>query len=138
LDLFRLFSKGESHFAVIGSVGEKPEGFITFDNLLSAIVGNIRDEFCQNNSDWAWQDDGTLIGKGSLPIFLLERLLGVDIENEELELENIDSVGGLIMAQLQDIPRERQRVSFAECDIEVLKMNGAQIVSVKVYPKVSA
>lgn len=136
LELFRRFTKGDSHFAVIGEVGQKPEGFITFDNLLGAMVGSIRDEFCQNDNDWIWQDDGTLVGKGSLPIFSLERILGLDIENEELELENIDSVGGLIMAQLRDIPDEGQTISFEGFDVEVTKMNGAQIVWVKVYPKI--
>lgn len=135
LELFRRFTKGDSHFAVIGEVGGKPQGFITFDNLLAAMVGSIRDEFCQNDNDWIWQDDGTLVGKGSLPIFSLERILGLDIENEELELENIDSVGGLIMAQLRDIPEEGQIISFEGFDVEVTKMNRAQIVRVRVYPK---
>lgn len=135
LELFRRFTKGDSHFAVIGEQGEKPQGFITFDNLLGAMVGNIRDEFCQSDNDWTWLDDGTLIGKGSLPIFSLERILGLDIENEEFEQENIDSVGGLIMAKLRDIPDEGQRISFDDFDIEVTKMNGAQIVWVKVYPR---
>jgi CBS domain containing-hemolysin-like protein len=135
LELFRRFTKGDSHFAVIGERGEKPQGFITFDNLLGAMVGSIRDEFCQSDNDWIWLDDGTLVGKGSLPIFSLERILGLDIENEELEQESIDSVGGLIMAKLRDIPREGQKITFDDFSIEVTKMTGAQIVKVKVYPK---
>lgn len=135
LELFRRFTKGDSHFAVIGELGEKPQGFITFDNLLGAMVGNIRDEFCQSDNDWVWLDDGTLVGKGSLPIFSLERILGLDIENEELEQEDVDSVGGLIMAKLRDIPSEGQRIGFDDFEIEVTKMVGAQIVRVKVYPK---
>ena len=57
-----------------------------------------------------------------------------DIENEELEQENIDSVGGLIMAKIRNIPVEGQKISFDGFDVEVTKMNGAQIVKVKVYP----
>lgn len=135
LELFRRFTKGDSHFAIIGESGEKPQGFITFDNLLGAMVGSIRDEFCQSDNDWLWLDDGTLMGKGSLPIFSLERILGLDIENEEFEQENIDSVGGLIMAKLRNIPHEGQKISFDDFTIEVIKMSGAQIVKVKVYPK---
>ena len=135
LELFRCFTKGNAHFAMIGEKGAKPEGFVTFDNLLGAMVGNIRDEFCQSDNDWTWQDDGTLIGRGSLPIFSLERILGLDIENEELEQEDIDSVGGLIMAQLRDIPDEGQRIAFEGFDVVVTKMIGAQILWVKVYPK---
>ena len=134
LELFRYFRKGTAHFAVIGQKGQKPQGFITLDNLLSAMVGEIRDEFRQNNNDWTRLDDGTLIVKGSLPIFSLERILGIDIENEELELEDEVSIGGLIMSKLQDIPVEGQKIEFNQFYIVVKKMNGPRTLFVQIYP----
>jgi CBS domain containing-hemolysin-like protein len=135
LELFRRFRKGAPHFVIVGSKGEKAEGFLTLDNLLGALVGEIRDEFRQGSNDWTRLDDGTLIGKGSLPIFTLERILGIDIENEELELEGADSVGGLIMARLRDIPTEGQKIEFDQFDTVVKKMTGPRILLVRVYPK---
>ena len=135
LEVFRHFRMGAAHFAVIGQKGQKPEGFITLDNLLSAMVGEIRDEFRQNMNDWSRLDDGTLLVKGSLPIFSLERILGIDIENEELELEDEVSIGGLIMSKLQDIPVEGQKIEFNQFDIVVKKMNGPRTLFVQVYPE---
>jgi len=135
LDLLRHFRTGASHFTVIGQKGHKPQGFITLDNLLGAMVGEIRDEFRKNDNDWIRLDDGTLIGKGSLAIFTLEQILGIDIENEELDLEDAASIGGLIMAKLQDVPTEGQKIEFNQFDIIVKKMNGAVIAFVQVYPK---
>jgi CBS domain containing-hemolysin-like protein len=135
LELFRRFRDGAPHFALIGEKGKRPVGFITLDNLLGAMVGEIRDEFRLNENDWLKQPDGNLIGKASLPIFSLERILGIDIENEELGLEDVESVGGLIMVRLGDIPKQGQRISFADFDIVVKKMNGPRIVLVKVIPK---
>jgi CBS domain containing-hemolysin-like protein len=134
IELFRHFRMGAAHFAVIGQKGQKPEGFITLDNLLSAMVGEIRDEFRQNINDWTRLDDGTLMVKGSLPIFSLERILGIDIENEELELEDEVSIGGLIMSKLQDIPVEGQKIEFNQFYIVVKKMNGPRTLFVQVYP----
>jgi CBS domain containing-hemolysin-like protein len=134
LELFRHFRMGAAHFAVIGQKGQKPEGFITLDNLLSAVVGEIRDEFRQNINDWSRLDDGTLLVKGSLPIFSLERILGIDIENEELELEDEVSIGGLIMSKLQEIPVEGQKIEFNQFDIVVKKMNGPRTLFVQIYP----
>jgi len=134
LELFRHFRMGAAHFAVIGQKGQKPQGFITLDNLLSAMVGEIRDEFRQNINDWTRLDDGTLIVKGSLPIFSVERILGIDIENEELALEDEVSIGGLIMSKLQDIPIEGQRIEFNQFDIVVKKMNGPRTLFVQIYP----
>ena len=135
LELFRRFRDGAPHFALIGEKGKRPLGFITLDNLLGALVGEIRDEFRLNDNDWLKQPDGSLLGKASLPIFSLERILGIDIENEQLGLDDVESVGGLIMVKLGDIPKQGQRITFAEFDIVAKKMNGPRIVLVKVIPK---
>ncbi len=134
-DIFRRFRSGAPHFALIGEKGKRPVGFITLDNLLGAMVGEIRDEFRLNENDWMAQADGTYIGKASLPIFSLERLLGIDIDNEEMGLDDVESVGGLLMAKLGDIPKQGQRIDFPQFDIVVKKMNGPRILLVKVYPR---
>ena len=133
-DLFRRFKEGAPHFALIGEKGKRPVGFITLDNLLGAMVGEIHDEFRLNENDWLRQEDGSLMGKASLPIFSLERILGLDIDNERLGLDEVESVGGLIMLKLGDIPRQGQRIEFPQFDIVVKKMNGPRIVLVKVIP----
>lgn len=138
LELFRRFKDGAPHFALIGEKGKRPVGFLTLDNLLGAMVGEIHDEFRLNENDWLKQPDGSLVGKASLPIFSLERILGIDIENEELGMEEIESVGGLIMLKLGDIPKQGQRVEFDAFDLVVKKMNGPRILLVKVIPRLSA
>ncbi len=134
LELFRRFRTGAPHFVIVGETGSKPAGFLTLDNLLGALVGNIRDEFRQTENDWTRLEDGTLVGKGSLSIFTLERILGIDIENEEFDLEGADSVGGLIMVKLGEIPKEGQKIAFEQFEIVVQKMSGTRIALVRVYP----
>ncbi|MFZ6711567.1 hemolysin family protein [Undibacterium sp. TC9W] len=130
LELFRRFRKGAPHFAIVGVRGSKPVGFLTLDNLLSALVGQIRDEFRQNENDWTTLDDGTLIGKGSLPLFTLGSALGFDVDSDEVE-----SIGGLIMHKLGDLPVEGQKVEFDRFDAVVKKMNGPRIILVRIHPK---
>ncbi|WP_250473462.1 hemolysin family protein [Caballeronia sp. GAFFF1] len=133
LELFRRFRKGAPHLAIVGRKGAKPIGFITLDNLLGALVGQIHDEFRQGDADWSRMDDGTLMGKGSLPVVSLERALGIDIDEGRAE-----SVGGLVINALGDLPSEGQRVGFDHFDIVVKKMNGPRIVLVRVYPREEA
>lgn len=129
-ELFRRFRHGAPHFAVVAYQDGHPLGFITLDNLLGALVGEIRDEFRQTHNEWSKLDDGSLIGKGSLPIFTLERALGIDIDES-----GVDSVGGLLMQQLGDLPEEGQRVPFPRFDVVVKKMIGPRIVLVRIIPK---
>jgi CBS domain containing-hemolysin-like protein len=134
-EIFRRFKGGAPHFALIGEKGKRPVGFITLDNLLGAMVGEIRDEFRLNENDWLRQPDGTFIGKASLPIFSLERALGIDINNEEMGLDEVESVGGLLMVKIGDIPKQGQRIEFPQFDVVVKKMQGPRIVLVKVIPQ---
>ncbi|MBB5390703.1 MULTISPECIES: hemolysin family protein [unclassified Herbaspirillum] len=131
LDLLRRFRTGSPHFAIIGKKGQPPDGFITLDNMLSLLVGEIRDEFRHNTGEWTRQDDGSLLGKGSLPIVTLENMLGIDIEYDD----SIDSVGGLVMEKLGDLPKEGQRIEFPAFDVVIKRMSGPKIVLVKVNPK---
>ena len=135
LELFRRFRKGAPHFAIVGSQGQEALGFLTLDNLLGALVGEIRDEFRQSDNDWTRLDDDSLIGKGSLPIYTLERILGVDIENEEANLDEADSIGGLVLSKLGDIPVEGQQIQFRQFLVVIKKMSGPRIVTVLVHPQ---
>ncbi|MDI1297547.1 hemolysin family protein [Methylotenera sp.] len=130
MTLFRKLQKGAPHFTVVGYEDAAPIGYITLDNLLSALVGDIRDEFRQSQSEWAKLDDGSLLGKGSLPLNTLERTLGIDIESEDA-----DTIAGLVLWALGDIPKEGQRVAFTAFDVVVKKMIGPRILLVRVYPK---
>jgi CBS domain containing-hemolysin-like protein len=130
LELFRRFRKGAPHLALVGQKNAKPIGFLTLDNLLGALVGQIHDEFRQGDADWTRMDDGTLMGKGSLPVVSLERALGIDIDEGSAE-----SVGGLVINALGDLPEEGRRVEFDRFDVVVKKMKGPRIVLVRVYPK---
>ena len=131
-ELLRRFRTGSPHFAIIGRKGQAPLGFLTLDNLLSVLVGEIKDEFRHTNNEWTRQEDGTLLGKGSLPIVTLEHMLGIDLEYDE----TVDSVGGLLMEKLGEVPAEGQRVEFGAFAIVVRKMKGPKILLVQVYPQV--
>lgn len=128
-ELFRRFREGAPHFAVVAHDHSHPLGYVTLDNLLGALVGEIRDEFRQTQNEWSKLDDGSLLGKGSLPLFTLERALGIDIEES-----GVDSIGGLIMQHLGDLPEEGQRIEFPCFDAVVKKMSGPRIVLVRVIP----
>ncbi|RIX47579.1 MAG: HlyC/CorC family transporter [Rhodocyclales bacterium GT-UBC] len=132
-ELFRRFRQGAPHFAIVAFENAHPLGYVTLDNLLGALVGEIRDEFRQSQNEWSKLDDGSLIGKGSLSIFTLERALGIDIEES-----GVDSIGGLVMQKLGDLPEEGQRIEFPQFDAVVKKMNGPRIVLVRVIPHLEA
>lgn len=130
MELFRRFQQGSPHFAIVAHEDGRPLGFVTLDNLLGALVGEIRDEFKRSSNEWTKLDDGSLMGKGNLPIFTLERALGLDIPSEQA-----DTVGGLVLWKLGELPQEGQRIEFDHFAIVVKKMSGPRILLLRVYPK---
>jgi CBS domain containing-hemolysin-like protein len=128
-ELFRRFRLGASHFALVGHPGEHPIGFLTIDNLLSALVGEIRDEFRRDGGNWNRQDDGSLLGKGSMSLFSLKHALGITLAEQR-----VDSVSGLVMEQLGRLPREGERIAFQAFDIVIKRMQGPRILLLKVIP----
>ena len=130
-ELFRQLQQGAPHLTIVAYKTNLPVGFITLDNLLSALVGDIRDEFRQSLSQWTKLDDGSLLGKGSLPINTLERTLGIDIESDEA-----DSVAGLVLWKLTELPKEGQRINFEQFDVVIKKMDGPKISLLRIYPTI--
>jgi CBS domain containing-hemolysin-like protein len=132
-ELFKRLKKGAPHFTVVGYDDWEPLGFVTLDNLLSALVGDIRDEFKRSQAEWITLEDGSLLGKGTLPINTLERTLGIDIVSEEA-----DTVAGLVLWKLAELPAEGQRIPFEQFDVVIKKMAGPKVLLVRVYPNVAS
>lgn len=128
-ELFGRFRQGGSHFALVGYPGEHADGFLTIDNVLGAMVGEIRDEFRRDGGHWNRLDDGTLLGKGSMSLFSLRRALDLELPDTEA-----DSIGGLIMERLGRLPNEGERIAFGHFDVVIKRMQGPRILLLKVMP----
>ncbi len=128
--VFRKLKSGASNFAIVAYSADAVIGFVTLDDLLSALVGDIRDEFKKSHTNWSKLEDGSLLGKGSLSLHTLERSLGIDIESD-----NADTIAGLILWQLTELPKKGQRIEFEQFSVVVKRMSGPKITLVKVIPK---
>jgi CBS domain containing-hemolysin-like protein len=132
IELMRHFRHGNPHFALIAFEDGQPQAFVTLDNLLDALIGEMQAERGARPHGWTKRDDGSLVGNAAAPIYTLERALGVEIEDPEAD--DATSVGGLILQRLGDLPKEGQRVSFRRFDAVVQRMEGPRIHEVSIHP----
>lgn len=130
IELFRQFKAGFTHFAVVTNNSGVVIGFITLDNILNAILGEIRDEFIKPKPDWITTKDGAWLMRGNTPLYVLEKALDINFSNEAA-----NTISGLIMTKLERIPQPKEKISFEKFDIIVYKLKGPRIALVKVYPK---
>ncbi|MCS5711716.1 CNNM domain-containing protein [Candidatus Berkiella aquae] len=130
LEVFHLFRKGKPRFAIVFA-GKRAIGFLTLDDLLQSIIGEIKDEFHITQEDWIKLDDGTYIIKGSASVFTLETLLGI-----ELTQVQSNTVTGLILDKYQSFPNEGDKIEFERFSLEIIKIKGSRILQVRVYPRI--
>lgn len=91
LDLLSEFKKTKTHIAVIIDEYGGTEGIVTMEDILEEIVGDIFDEFDEQNEEYIDNGDGTYIVDGGMNIDDCFRLIGYN--NDELETD-YSTIGG--------------------------------------------
>ena len=123
--------KDQIHMAIVNDEYGGTAGLVTVEDILEEIVGEIRDEFDVDEIPMIEkQEDDIYIVSGRLQIEELNDVLGIELENED-----IDTIGGWIFAQQLDVKVgtivEDQGYQFI-----VEEINGYQIIRIKVIKSI--
>ncbi len=102
-------------------------GMITLEDLLEEIVGEIRDEYDEDEEELIQEvDERMYLVEGSMKLGDINDELGT-----ELESEDYDSIGGLIIENLDRLPEEGETISTDQGIIlQVKEVNQNRIVKV--------
>ncbi|MDH1263890.1 hemolysin family protein [Pseudomonas sp. GD03944] len=125
--LLEQFRQGGSHFALVEEADGKVIGYLTMEDVLEALVGDIQDEHRKAERGILAYQPGKLLVRGDTPLFKVERLLGVDLDHIEAE-----TLAGLIYETLKRVPEEEEVMEVAGLRVIVKKMKGPKIVLAKV------
>ena len=131
LNLLRKFRKGIPHFALVYKNQETLLGFVTLDNLLHILIGRIKDEFHRTQEAWTLNADGSILVKGSCPLFSLERALNQEIDVSDQDPEP-DTIAGLILNRLGRLPTRGEHIEFNGFSATILKLRGTRIIKIKI------
>ncbi|WP_373386926.1 hemolysin family protein [Pseudomonas alcaligenes] len=125
--LLEQFRKGGAHFALVEEADGKVVGFLTMEDVLEVLVGDIQDEHHKAERGILAYQPGKLLVRGDTPLFKIERLLGVDLDHIEAE-----TLAGLVYESLNRVPEEDEVLETAGLNIVIKKMKGPKIVLAKV------
>lgn len=131
-DLLDDFRKKRLHMAIVVDEFGGTSGLITMEDVLEEIVGEIRDEY--DEDDQTWQkistDEWIFEARTSLNDFC--RVIGLDADNLGDKADNCESVGGLLLEVKQNFPRVNETIRYRGIEFTVLSMERRRIDRVRV------
>ena len=128
-DLLAQMRKETSNIVFVLNEYGTIEGMITLEDLLEEIVGEIRDEYDEDEKELIQKiDDGKYVVEGALSLDDFNEAVGTNLESEEY-----DSVGGIIIEHLDHLPQDGEEVVLEDGTIlKVLGMDQKRIEEVEI------
>ncbi|MGL4849916.1 MAG: HlyC/CorC family transporter [Clostridium sp.] len=128
IELFNEMKKTRNHMAIVLDEYGGTVGIVTIEDLIEEIVGEIEDEYDKENDMIEVVKEDEYIVDGSSRLDDVSELIGVNMESEEF-----DSVGGLIIGALGRIPEEKEEVVIDRIKFIVEELDKNRVKKVRIY-----
>ena len=104
-------------------------GLITMEDMLEEIVGEIRDEYDEDEEDQVKKlNSNEFVIEGAMKLDDLNDQLGLHLESEDY-----DSIGGFVIGLLEHLPEEGEEVVYENLRLVVEKVERNRIETIHIY-----
>ena len=127
--LFKQMNTEKNHLFIVLDEYGQTAGIVAMEDIIEEIVGNIFDEYDEEETLYFRQENGTYLVKGKVALDDLEEILGIEIEDEENETLN-----GFLISKLERIPAEHEtcEVQYDVYCFRILRVDNNMIELVEV------
>lgn len=137
-DLLKEFQHKRMHFAIVVDEFGGTSGIITLEDIMEEIIGDIKDEFDEEELNYRKLDDYTYIFEGKALINDVARVANVPLEEWEQLRGDSDSLAGLVLEIAGKFPKTGDVIRKGPYSFSVLEMDKMRITRIKLSldPKV--
>lgn len=128
-DLLREMQANQIHMAIAVDEFGGTAGLVTIEDLLEELVGEIADEYDEEEPMVVSDEDGSYLIDARLDIDELGDLIGMQIPDEDW-----DTVGGLILGLAGRVPAEGEAFEFNRHTLTVEKVQGRRVSQIRLHP----
>jgi putative hemolysin len=132
-DLLKEFQTKRIHFAIVVDEFGGASGIVTMEDIIEEIIGDIRDEFDEEESAVRKVDDQTYIVDAKIMLYDLCRTMRLPIDTFDAVKGESDSLGGLVLELAGEFPSVNETVNTGDFDFTVLEIERNRIKSVKIF-----
>jgi len=134
-DLLREFQENKVHIAIVVDEFGGTSGIVTLEDILEEIVGEINDEYDEEEKTFTRLNQNTYIFEGKTLLSDFYRILEID-DKEFSDVEgDADTVAGLLLEIKGDFPEVHEKLEYSHFVFEVLQLEERRISRVKVIVK---
>ena len=134
-DLLQDFQSKRIHFAVVVDEFGGTSGIVTLEDVLEQIVGEIKDEFDEEEIAFKKLDDYNYVFEGKAMINDVCKLMELPVDTFDVVKGESDSLGGLVLEIAGEIPKQMQVIECGDFEFTVLEMAKHKVEKVKVTIK---
>jgi len=127
-ELLNEFRQKKVHIAVVVDEYGGMAGIVCLENILEEIVGEIQDEYDDEEEEIKKISPDSYLCDARTPIHDINETLGIDLPENESE-----SIGGLVFNRFGKIPNIKEKILFDGIEFEIEKMDGRQIKKLRIY-----
>ena len=131
-DLLREFQENKVHIAIVVDEFGGTSGIITLEDILEEIVGEINDEYDEEEKNYVRINANTYVFEGKTLLSDFYKILDLDDETFEEVEGDADSLAGLLLEIKGDFPELHERIDYQNFTFEVTELDGHRISRIKV------
>ena len=137
-DLLKEFQSKRIHFAVVVDEFGGTSGIVTLEDILEEVIGEIKDEFDEEESGYRKLDENNYIFEGRIMINDVCKIMNLPAETFDTIKGESDSLAGLVLELAGEIPVPGKVLQSGDFEFGVLEVEKNRIQRVKVTIKESA
>ncbi len=131
-DLMEDFRKLKIHIAIVVDEFGGTQGVVTLEDVLEEIVGDINDEYDEEEQTYRRLPDDTYIFEGKTLLTDFFRITGLEEEDYAPVAGDCETVAGMLLAIKGDFPKEKEPLVYGRCRFLILHVEHHRIASVRV------
>ena len=131
-DLLRDFQENKVHIAIVVDEFGGTSGIVTLEDILEEIVGEINDEYDEEERNYVRINANTYVFEGKTLLSDFYRILNVDDDLFEEVEGDADTLAGLMLELKGDFPNKHEQIEYRNFKFEIVELDAHRISKIKV------
>jgi len=130
-ELLRDFQANKIHIAIVVDEFGGTSGLVTMEDIIEEIVGEIRDEYDDEERTYARLDEHTWVFEAKTQLIDFYKITKIEEGTFDEVAGDADTLAGLVLELKGEFPARHEKLTWDRYEFEVLELDNRRILKVK-------